>query len=100
MHGLGLALEQVAEVHGKHVHDAHACVRRDDGRQGLEVRVVLVRGQENELANAGGLPGVEQVVQCAMQRLASQRGVAGVRPLCGHVHAILERGCAQHAELR
>jgi hypothetical protein len=52
MHGLGLPLEQVAELHPEDVDDTNPRAVGNDGRDGFEVRVVLVRGQEDELPDA------------------------------------------------
>jgi len=51
MHGLGLALEQVAELHAEDVHDTHTGPAGNYGRDGFQVRVVLVSGEQDELGH-------------------------------------------------
>jgi hypothetical protein len=99
VHGLALSLEKVGEVDGEDVDRAHAGAGRNDCRQSLKVRVMLVRGQENELANTHRLPRVDEVVQQAVQRLAAERGISGVPALGRDVDAVLKGRRTQHAEL-
>src|SRR5438105_966262 len=60
--------------------------------------VMAVRGEDDERVDAGLLPGPEQIVHPAVQRLAAHRGVAGVRPLGGGVHAVFDGRGAQDVE--
>src|SRR5256885_1016212 len=90
--------EVAAEVGGEHVHREYPGAPRPQGRERLLVRVVAVRREDDERVDAGLLPGPEQIVHPAVQGLAAHRGVAGVRPLGGGVHAVFDRRGAQDVE--
>jgi hypothetical protein len=72
MHRFRLAFQEVMEIHREDVHGPDAGARSDDGGERLEVRVVLVRRQEDELLDTGLLPCVDQVVETPVQCLAPQ----------------------------
>ena len=59
------------------VDDPHARRPSDDRRERFEVRIVLVRREQNELTNAGRFPRVDEVVEHAVKRLFPERRVPG-----------------------
>jgi len=95
MHGLGLRFQEITEVHLEDVYDAHPRARCDDRGERFEVRVVLVRREENEFFDTSCFPGVDEIIECSMERLAAQRGIPGKSTLGIDVHAIFERRCSQ-----
>src|SRR2546422_6366027 len=81
--GAAGVLEIVGEVEVKDVHREHASSTGAQGRKGFLVGIVSVRGKNNESVYAALLPGAEQIVHPAVQRLAAHRGVAGVESFRG-----------------
>src|SRR5512133_3874219 len=63
------------------------------------MRVVLVSGEEDELANPRGLPRVQQVVEHSVKRLLAERRVSGKAALGLDVDALFPRGSQQHGKL-
>ena len=100
MHGFGLPLEKIAEVHAEDVHDTDAGSARLHRRERFQMRIVFVRGDEDEFPDARRLPRVQQIVERAVQRLSSERRVAREAVLGHDIDAVLERRRTQHAEFR
>jgi len=61
---------------------------------------VLVRREENEFLDTRSFPCVDEIIEGAMERLATQGGVSRKPTLGVNVDAVFERRCAQHSELR
>src|SRR5205814_2276154 len=90
--------EVIAEVEGEHVDGEDTRLARAQRGQRLLVRVVAVSGQDDEAFNPRLLPGSEQVVHPAVQRLAADGGVAGEGPLGRRVDPIFDRRGAEDLE--
>src|SRR5439155_1163227 len=90
--------EVVREVEGEHVDGEDAGLAGAQGRERLLVRIVAVGGEDDEAFDARLLPGSEQIVHPAVQRLAADGGVAGEGPLGGGVDAIFDRRGAEDLE--
>ena len=56
MHRFALALEQVREIHAEHVDNSDARNGRRHGRERLLMRIVSVRREQNEFADARRFP--------------------------------------------
>ncbi len=89
---------KIGKVYSEQIHDTHAGAGRPYGRDRLEVRVVPVRGQEDELVDAMALPGREQIVQHPVKCLLSERHARRILRLRRGVHAVLDRGRPENAE--
>src|SRR2546429_647133 len=76
----------------------HAGLARAQGGERLLVRVVAVGGEDDEAFDTGFLPGSEQIVHPAVQRLAAHGGVAGEGPLGGGVDPIFDCRGAEDLE--
>src|SRR5690349_21642265 len=90
-------VEQAREVEREDVHGKDARVPRAQRRERLLVRVVAVRGENDERLDTALLPRAEQIVHPAVQRLAAHGGVTGKGALGGGVDAVLDGGRAQDA---
>jgi hypothetical protein len=90
-HGL-LFLQQVGHAHVPDLDHAYARFPGEQGGQGIHMRLVAVRRDDHELAHAMLLPGVQQLVQGAVQRLGRERGGAGEGAVGAHVDAIVDGG--------
>jgi len=91
-------LEITGEIERKDVHSEHARPPCEQGRQGFLVRIVAVRGKNNEGIDAALLPGAEQVVHPAMQSLTAHGGIARISSLRRGIHAVGDGRSAQDAE--
>src|SRR5256884_2106625 len=98
VHGSVGVFEVVREVEGEHVDGEHAGLARAQGGERLLVRVVAVGGEDDEAFDTGFLPGSEQIVHPAVQRLAAHGGVAGEGPLGGGVDPIFDCRGAEDLE--
>src|SRR5438046_7602160 len=99
MHGLGLPLQEVAEIDSEDIRGANPRAGRNERRKRLEMRIVLVRGEEYEFSNTGRFPCVEDIVQQSMQGLFAQRCVSRETPFSDDIDAILDGGCHEDPEL-
>src|SRR2546426_1888651 len=98
VHRAVLVLHVAGEVEGEDVDREDPGPLRAQRRERLLVRVVAVRRQDDERVDAGLLPRAEQIVDPAVQGLATHGCVAGVRPPGRRVHAVLDGGGAQDVE--
>src|SRR5207249_719243 len=98
VHGSVGVFEVVREVEGEHVDGEHTGLARAQGGERLLVRVVAVGGEDDEAFDTGFLPGSEQIVHPAVQRLAAHGSVAGEGPLGGGVDPIFDCRGAEDLE--
>ncbi len=96
--GAGLGLEQVGDVDIPDGDDAHAGGGGDESGERVEVGLVAVSGNEDELGDALGFPGSEELVERAVERFLAERSRTGVVAFAANIDAVVERGCAEHAE--
>src|SRR2546423_5786256 len=100
MHCFLLPFEQIGQIYAEDVDDSHARGGRDNSSKRLLMRIMSVRGEQNELTNARCLPRIDQIVEYAVKGLFSQRRVAGEAALGIDVDSVLRRRSAQHAIFR
>src|SRR5438552_10447123 len=99
MHRTLGVLQVTGEVEGEDVHREDPRLAGPQRGQRFLMRVVVVGGEDDERLDARLLPGAEQLVHPAVQRLAPHGRVAGVGALGSGIDAILYRRRAQDAEL-
>ena len=100
VHVLRLALEEIGDGDRVDIDHPHPGHRRNHGGECFLMRVVLVGGEQDELAEPCRLPRRQQVVEHAVQGLPANRGVTGERAFGHDVDPIFHRRCAQHTILR
>src|SRR5207249_3910746 len=86
------------DPHQEALSTLHTGLARAQGGKRLLVRVVAVGGEDDEAFDTGFLPGSEQIVHPAVQRLAAHGGVAGEGPLGGGVDSIFDCRGAEDLE--
>jgi len=96
--GTARVVEIAGEVQVKDVYGEHPSPPGPQRRKGFLVRVVAVRGKNNEGIYAPLLPGAEQVVHPAMQGLTAHGGITRIWSLRRGIHAVRDGRSAQDAD--
>lgn len=96
VHGSRGVFQIARKIERKDVDRENPGSARAQRGQRLLMRIVAVRGENNESVHAALLPGAKQIIHPAVERLAANGGVPGVGPFRRGVHAVRYRGGAQH----